>query len=398
MAAPTMVVHAVPVRQPGEPRARTTRHGSEICRDLPEVTHFVAGLGTGGTSTGRRPVAARSTTPTCRSGGRAAAGRDGRRAAGARRGLRPGGHRRRLSLLDRKMLVPRPTRCWGDRKLDQRRACSPASRLAPSCQAAVPHRRAEIDEGRDRRPRRRRRAGSTCPPGRGRTTWRPPRSRSRTSCGSDRRSRRGAAGGWPADGRPPASACSTAARWADGRPAHLSTSSRARPRVPRRHTGATPTAPGRSTRSAVRAGRSPPPWSRRGVKMVVVRVQHGVGRRPRRDCRTSARSPSIGVIEPGGPRRHRATRNGRVGVIGTVGTIASGAYDRAVTGLGPAPRHSAAPGLSRVRGVRRAGRDRQRPGARRWPAVARPGAPVRRRHADAGLHALPVAAPAPSAT
>ena len=37
---------------PANPRAHYDGTGAEILRDLPEVTHFVAGLGTGGTLTG----------------------------------------------------------------------------------------------------------------------------------------------------------------------------------------------------------------------------------------------------------------------------------------------------------------------------------------------------------
>lgn len=45
--------------------------------------------------------------------------------------------------------------------------------------------------------------------------------------------------------------------------------------------------------------------------------------------------PVVGVIEPGVRSLLAATRKQRVGVVGTVGTIASGAYQRAVSALGP---------------------------------------------------------------
>ena len=37
---------------PNNPQAHYTSTGPEILRDCPEITHFVAGLGTGGTLTG----------------------------------------------------------------------------------------------------------------------------------------------------------------------------------------------------------------------------------------------------------------------------------------------------------------------------------------------------------
>ena len=53
LAQDERVLHAVPVREPGEPRRARARHrAGRSSRDLPEVTHFVAGLGTGGTLTG----------------------------------------------------------------------------------------------------------------------------------------------------------------------------------------------------------------------------------------------------------------------------------------------------------------------------------------------------------
>ena len=44
--------HALPVRQSGQPAAHYRTTGPEILRDLPSVTHFVAGLGTTGTLMG----------------------------------------------------------------------------------------------------------------------------------------------------------------------------------------------------------------------------------------------------------------------------------------------------------------------------------------------------------
>ena len=47
------LLHAVPVREPGEPRRTRARHRAGDPRaTCPSVTHFVAGMGTGGTLTG----------------------------------------------------------------------------------------------------------------------------------------------------------------------------------------------------------------------------------------------------------------------------------------------------------------------------------------------------------
>jgi cysteine synthase B len=48
----TRLGDALPVRQPGQRRCALRTTGPEILRDLPEITHFVAGLGTTGTLVG----------------------------------------------------------------------------------------------------------------------------------------------------------------------------------------------------------------------------------------------------------------------------------------------------------------------------------------------------------
>jgi glutamate racemase len=60
------------------------------------------------------------------------------------------------------------------------------------------------------------------------------------------------------------------------------------------------------------------------------------------DLTVSSGIPVIGVIDPGIRAALRASRNGRIGVIGTEATIASGAYDRALSGLGHGELFSAA--------------------------------------------------------
>jgi glutamate racemase len=70
-----------------------------------------------------------------------------------------------------------------------------------------------------------------------------------------------------------------------------------------------------------------------GVKLVVVACNTAAAA-ALDDLAAEFPVPVIGVIEPGVRALAAATRNGRVGVIGTVGTIASGAYQKAVDGLG----------------------------------------------------------------
>src|SRR5918996_567408 len=67
----------------------------------------------------------------------------------------------------------------------------------------------------------------------------------------------------------------------------------------------------------------------RDVKMLVVAC-NAIESNAIEDLSERANVPLVGVIEPGVRAALRATRNGRVGVIGTEATIASGAYDRAV--------------------------------------------------------------------
>ena len=72
---------------PANPKAHYERTGPEIWRDCPEVTHFVAGLGTSGTLLGVGPIP-QGTEPRGESAGHRASGRgDRRRAAQPRRRL-----------------------------------------------------------------------------------------------------------------------------------------------------------------------------------------------------------------------------------------------------------------------------------------------------------------------
>lgn len=72
----------------------------------------------------------------------------------------------------------------------------------------------------------------------------------------------------------------------------------------------------------------------RGVKMVVVAC-NSASAVAIEELRARHDVPIVGVIEPGLRAAVGSTSTGRIGVIGTVGTIASGAYQQAVTALGP---------------------------------------------------------------
>ena len=81
---------------PANPKAHYEGTGPEIWRDCPEVTHFVAGLGTAGTLMGVGRFLKERNPDVAGLGRRAAGRRDGRRAEELRRGLRPAGvHRQR---------------------------------------------------------------------------------------------------------------------------------------------------------------------------------------------------------------------------------------------------------------------------------------------------------------
>ena len=95
--APGVVV-PLPVRQPRQPQGPLRGTGPEIWRDCPEITHFVAGLGTAGTLMGVGRFLKERNPDGPDVGRRAAGGGDGGRPEEPRRGVHPAGvHRvRRL--------------------------------------------------------------------------------------------------------------------------------------------------------------------------------------------------------------------------------------------------------------------------------------------------------------
>ncbi len=105
------------------------------------------------------------------------------------------------------------------------------------------------------------------------------------------------------------------------------------------------------------------------VKLVVVACNTASAAAARRAAGASRRCRSSGSSSPACASLVSATRNGHVGVIGTVGTIGSGAYQRAVAAADPGV-EAGLRRLPRLRRVRRAGRDRLRPGARAGRAAA----------------------------
>jgi len=70
---------------------------------------------------------------------------------------------------------------------------------------------------------------------------------------------------------------------------------------------------------------------RQGVKMVVVAC-HTACSVALDELISRFAVPILGVVEPGVDSALKSTRNGRIGVIGTRGTIASGTYEKQLTG------------------------------------------------------------------
>ena len=130
------------------PRAHYEGTGPEIWRDCPEITHFVAGLGTSGTLMGVGRYLKEQNPEHQGARGRTSGGGSRRRAAQPRRGIHPTGvrgvarHRAARRQAHRAALASRSS----GRGAWPTSACSPASRRAPRSPAAA--RVAErIDEG-----------------------------------------------------------------------------------------------------------------------------------------------------------------------------------------------------------------------------------------------------------
>ena len=153
------------------PRAHYETTGPEIWADCPEITHFVAGLGTSRHAHGRRHVPQGAEPRHQGDRGRAAVGRAGRGPAQPRRGLHPAGLR--------EVGRPRAARRQADR------AARESIEWHPAAGRAVRHlrrhlRRCRPRRGRARSPPRSSRArscsscataaGSTSPPAPGPTT------------------------------------------------------------------------------------------------------------------------------------------------------------------------------------------------------------------------------------
>ena len=286
-------------------RLRTRRApGARSSRDLPEVTHFVAGMGTGGTLTGGgRALHAHDPIDPGRRGG-AGARRPRLRAAIARRRVRPA-DLRLVRRSNRKFLVRSADSLRATRELTSREGIFAG--ISSRCRDP----RGPADRRRDRTeatwsacsPTA---AGSTCRPRPGRRISRPRRSRSsRSPCGGD------------GELTPRPSACST--------PASAGSPSRARSwicsRTSRCSTSATlrasRTAPGRLSEIRAFALELAAYLVDRDVKMLVIACNSievsAIG-----DIAASHDVPVVGVVNPGveggdpsDPQRRRRCRSGR---------------------------------------------------------------------------------------
>ena len=126
--SPRTLLHAVPVRNPANPRG-ARRTGREIVADLPEVTHFVAGMG----PAARSPAPVGRCTPTIRSIRVVAAEPSSATSSTASRSLDEGFIPPIFdpSEVNRKFLVRSDDAVRATRELTSRRASSQASRPAP---------------------------------------------------------------------------------------------------------------------------------------------------------------------------------------------------------------------------------------------------------------------------
>jgi len=122
-------------------------------------------------------------------------------------------------------------------------------------------------------------------------------------------------------------------------------------------------------------------------KLIVVRLQHRLGRCPCRSASRTSPSPSSASSVPSGRAAALRSRSGRIAVLGTEATVGSGAYVEAIHRAQPRLVVSKRPVRSSSRSSRRVGSIPALSSPSSW-RVSRPRQALRTRRHRPRLHAL----------